>query len=1005
MIKRVVITIGLFFGLSELVFGQTLLSPPSAFTVPQKIHSPEEFGRNWYTTYGSGDGQSQQEGYKIAQDHSGNFVIAGFATSEDYGTDPLVVKYDNAGNLLWSAQYTGTVHGNNEAVNLAVDANNNIYILTKFYSDSSYYDIVTVKYSPSGQQMWSRTLSGGAPGIDTPGAITIDNDGYIYITGGVYARDLTYDLEVVKYDSQGNVIWNYVFDGGTSAWVSGTDITTDDSGKVYVTGFNYHNSNYDLLVLKLDSDGNYLWDASYDNTGNAEEGRQVETNSAGDVIVSGIGYFGNNYNYLLVSFDSQGNMNWHKSVPGNSNQFPAIVLDNADNIYLAGSTTYFNGDAFVAKYTSAGNPVWDASYDDSQNSNDAFQTVTVDSSGNVYAAGYQTVQQGLGLLDEETVVIKYDSSGTLAWSAAPDTTGSYSHANDILLDHNGNVVITGFNAYPRDVDIVSFDSIGNQNFLADFSGQWRSYDRANAVTVSSAGDIIVGGYATTSTNKDFLTLKYDASGDFQWKKEFNGAANLIDEIWAVDTDVDGNVYITGSSETAANIRDFITIKYDPDGNQIWQSTYDDTLHLSDIPVDLKVNSQGDVYVCGYSDVNSSYSREVVLLKYDGGSGSLLWKRTFKGSYPDGNDMPIRMKFDSQENVVLGSWLTESTAGAINYDYAVSKFSPEGDSLWTSTYNDSSNGNDYLKDLCIGNGDNIYVTGYGKDAAGDNQIITIKYNSGGEEQWVARFDSSLGGSYGDQGTALMVDENGNVIVSGIGFVSSYNTDILLIKYDATGQQQWVTRYNNPDRVDAGDYVTGMQWMDDGSIFIAGAFSSAYPYYSMQNMNFSADGEFQYIDGFQMLTSPTEVLTSSIGCAKAPHGDIVVVGNSSSTYWNVINILSFSNSPNRIENNTVSVPQSYQLFQNYPNPFNPETTIKYSIPKVAHVSLKVYDILGREVETLVDKVQPAGNYQVKFSQQTLNVEQQSNNRNFLSSGVYFYRLRAGSFVQTKKMLMIK
>jgi len=108
-----------------------------------------------------------------------------------------------------------------------------------------------------------------------------------------------------------------------------------------------------------------------------------------------------------------------------------------------------------------------------------------------------------------------------------------------------------------------------------------------------------------------------------------------------------------------------------------------------------------------------------------------------------------------------------------------------------------------------------------------------------------------------------------------------------------------------------------------------------------------------------------------------------------------------------------PQKFYLEQNYPNPFNPSTTIQYSIPSVMvslsnhdnggvtlrqaqsdiHVSLKVYDILGNEVATLVNENKPAGNYEVKFDGSNL------------TSGIYFYKLQSGSFTQTKKLLLLK
>ncbi len=89
--------------------------------------------------------------------------------------------------------------------------------------------------------------------------------------------------------------------------------------------------------------------------------------------------------------------------------------------------------------------------------------------------------------------------------------------------------------------------------------------------------------------------------------------------------------------------------------------------------------------------------------------------------------------------------------------------------------------------------------------------------------------------------------------------------------------------------------------------------------------------------------------------------------------------------------------FHLSQNYPNPFNPSTLIRYEIGDIRretqHVSLRVYDILGRVVATLVNKEQSAGSYQVKF------------NASGLTSGIYYYQIKSGSFVETKKMIILK
>ncbi|OGU77652.1 MAG: hypothetical protein A2W11_04165 [Ignavibacteria bacterium RBG_16_35_7] len=89
----------------------------------------------------------------------------------------------------------------------------------------------------------------------------------------------------------------------------------------------------------------------------------------------------------------------------------------------------------------------------------------------------------------------------------------------------------------------------------------------------------------------------------------------------------------------------------------------------------------------------------------------------------------------------------------------------------------------------------------------------------------------------------------------------------------------------------------------------------------------------------------------------------------------------------------VPDEYQLYQNYPNPFNPSTTIKYDLKEKSFVELKLYDILGREIDVLVNKEQSAGRYELEFDASNL------------ASGIYFYRIQAGEYVSVKKMLLMK
>jgi hypothetical protein len=96
---------------------------------------------------------------------------------------------------------------------------------------------------------------------------------------------------------------------------------------------------------------------------------------------------------------------------------------------------------------------------------------------------------------------------------------------------------------------------------------------------------------------------------------------------------------------------------------------------------------------------------------------------------------------------------------------------------------------------------------------------------------------------------------------------------------------------------------------------------------------------------------------------------------------------------VKDNISNLPESFSLSQNYPNPFNPSTTISYSLPKSGHTTLKVFNILGNEVANLVNEDKAAGQYNVKFDASNL------------PSGIYFYKIQSGSFVETKKMILLK
>ena len=132
-----------------------------------------------------------------------------------------------------------------------------------------------------------------------------------------------------------------------------------------------------------------------------------------------------------------------------------------------------------------------------------------------------------------------------------------------------------------------------------------------------------------------------------------------------------------------------------------------------------------------------------------------------------------------------------------YDYLTIKYNSAGQEQWVASYNGPGNALDFADAIAVDSSGNVYVTGesYGLDSARD--YATIKYNSTGQEQWVARYNGPA--NYDDEARAIALDGSANVYVTGYSYgVGDAGIDYATIKYNSAGQQQWVARYNGPDK---------------------------------------------------------------------------------------------------------------------------------------------------------------------------------------------------------------
>jgi len=226
----------------------------------------------------------------------------------------------------------------------------------------------------------------------------------------------------------------------------------------------------------------------------------------------------------------------------------------------------------------------------------------------------------------------------------------------------------------------------------------------------------------------------------------------------------------------------------------------------------------------------------------------------------------------------------------------------------------------------------------------------------------------------------IDRNGNIIFQTTTDDSGYINSV-----DYYGNLNWKTTLGD-NYYDGAIIDHGLVCDAVGKIYCGSTSGLQTNFWCIDN-----DGKILWkldLEGYEYNTSP----------AISSDGTIYIGTHLSSTFLNhVRNLIAVRDTVTQVENNNQEI-LSDKLEQNYPNPFNPSTVIRYSILSPSFVTLKIYDILGREVKTLVNQEQTSGMYVVNWNGSDIY-------GNKVSTGVYFYRIDAGNFSDVKKMLLIK
>ena len=515
----------------------------------------------------------------------------------------------------------------------------------------------------------------------------------------------------------------------------------------------------------------------------------------------------------------------------------------------------------------------------------------------------------------------------------------------------------------------------------------------------SEGNVYVSGGA--KNRYSYFLIKYNANGVQQWYRTYDGTRpTCIAAGLAVD--MDDNIIISGEWGSGANGDDIVTIKYKPNGDTIWTRHFDDSRYpSSEWGRDMLLDDSGNIYIAGlslfaYDSINTANIG--VLVKLDS-SGNKIWERYIEEDSIEISSIDLwQIEIDGSGYIYVGG--SRQING--DQDILVAKYSPSGNQEWI-TIHDGKISNAFSGMFTNPTGESFIV---GANSAG-NKYLTLKYNSSGNLSWYNTYTPSEGSEA--SGLSIIANDSGNIFIT--GFTKEYEIwtptsrlSLTTIKYNSVGSQMWVSSYIYQNAYSGYSKGRSIAIDDQSNVFVQGyryndgtSHSSDRLLLKYSNTDGSIiaenvydaggdDGRGDWLDPILVDDSNNIYISfESEQCSTCFNFDVVTMKYNQDD--DKLSTLKFQN-----------LPIQYNLSQNYPNPFNPVTQINYSIKNNEKVKIFIYSILGGVVKTLVDEYQTSGYKSVVW-------DGTNDNGYNVSSGLYIYKLVAGNYTNTKKMILIK
>jgi uncharacterized delta-60 repeat protein len=568
-------------------------------------------------------------------------------------------------------------------------------------------------------------------------------------------------------------------------------------------------------------------------------------------------------------------------------------------------------------------------------------------------------------------------------------------AIDVAVDDDGNVYVTGSSTGIgtfADYATIKYNSAGVQQWVARYNGPGNFFDEPADLAIDDAGNVYVTGRSAGSgTNDDYATIKYNSAGVLQWVNRYNGPGNSLDAARSLAVDEDGNVYVTGQSTGDGTNTDYATIKLNSAGAILWVTRYNGPGNATDRAQSLVIDD-AYVYVTGHS-AGAGTDLDYATIKHNITTGEVIWVSRYNGA-GNGRDDATSITVDNSGNVyVTGTIISGFDPSGDPYpleffDWATIKYNSVGAEQWVSIHDEG--GDDFAESVMLDNLGNVIVTGSISNSPPrleepDLDYGTIKYNaSTGAEIWVAKYGPPPGTDNNEwSATDQAIDSEGNVYVTGQSGQMEYGT----VKWNSDGGLQWAVTYSNG----VNQVAMAVEVDASGNVYVTGRSSNT----GLIETDFTTIkyNQVQTIcgkNGDKILVchkgKKTLCISSSEVAEHLDHGD--QLGACATTITSARNA--------GIDEPTASVnnlPSRFQVSV-IPNPTITTAKIIYELPADGRVSIQLFDVLGRVIQTVADASKPAG-----FHNAELNLSS-------LQHGMYYYRITVRSakttWLQTGKIM---